>query len=420
MEKQAHNDMVIVYDIGVSNQLSAFNHYAQVAALCKQISIKEYLEPPENYLIRAKLKLNSSIGVKRKLYQEWSESLLNKLKEREKTRNLIKTLTEGILTEHNEAENLTKVDMFVPRELPDNWNEMVINNFSEAKAHETWVSSDQTKELKCASIIRQSFGRSFRAHITGKLGGVYESIPARKLMSVFVDDFMLKLSGDEVDRIKVRIKNFAGWSTVTSAADGVVNAYTSLDVAGVVVHDAERARAFIESVKNVFGEQAYAALIILPVRIGCAAAEDGTYAFTDYIKGINSVRTDLNYFGSRSQSLSAIKQNISQYGQNGGNGNASARNGQSQSTPTTGMVGTGSIISSHRSGMAGDAEREPKIGDSVSKWNKRNICGYHYPNYVERGQKPMGWHTNDECKRNKQLFTEKYKVWQDGLKSPEK
>ncbi len=174
MEKQAHNDMVIVYDIGVSNQLSAFNHYAQVAALCKQISIKEYLEPPENYLIRAKLKLNSSIGIKRKLYQEWSESLLNKLQEREKTRNLIKTLTEGILTEHNEAENLTKVDMFVPRELPANWNEMVVNNFSEAKAHEAWVSSDQSKELKCASIIRQSFGRSFRAHITGKLGGVYE------------------------------------------------------------------------------------------------------------------------------------------------------------------------------------------------------------------------------------------------------
>ncbi len=138
MDKQAHNESVIVYDIGVSNQLSAFNHYAQVAALCKQISIKEYLDPPENYLIRAKWKLNSGIGMKRKLYQEWSDSLLDKLKEKEKTRNLVKSLTENILMEDNEAENLTKVEMFVPRELPANWNEMVINNFSDAKAHEAW------------------------------------------------------------------------------------------------------------------------------------------------------------------------------------------------------------------------------------------------------------------------------------------
>jgi hypothetical protein len=321
---------------------------------------------------------------------------------------------------NSREEKLTKVDLFLPRELPPNWDDMVINNFSEAKAHEAWVSSDQAKELKCANLIRQSFGKSFRAHVTGKLGGVYESIAPRKLMSVFVDDFMLKISGDEVDKIKVKIKNFAGWNTVTSAADGVVNAYTTLDVAGVVVHDAERARSFIESVKNVFGEKAHDALIILPVRIGCTAKEDGTYSFTDYIKGINSVRTDLKYFGSRSQSLSSIKQGGNQDGQYGGYGIVNARNGQSQSTPTTGMVGTGSNISSHRSGMAADAEREPKIGDSVSKWNKRNICGYHYPNYMERGQKPMGWHTNEECKRNKQLFTEKYKLWQDSLKNPGK
>ncbi len=110
--------------------------------------------------------------------------------------------------EDNEEENLTKVDMFVPRELPANWSEMVINNFSEAKAHEAWVSSDQAKELKCANLIRQSFGKSFRAHVTGKLGGVYESIASRKLMSVFVEDFMLKLSGDEVDKIKIRIKKY--------------------------------------------------------------------------------------------------------------------------------------------------------------------------------------------------------------------
>ena len=70
MEKQSYNEMVTSYDIGVNNQHSSFNHYAQLAALCKQISIKDYLEPAENFLIRAKWNLNSNIGMKRKLYQE--------------------------------------------------------------------------------------------------------------------------------------------------------------------------------------------------------------------------------------------------------------------------------------------------------------------------------------------------------------
>ena len=73
-------------------------------------------------------------------------------------------------------------DRFIPRELPLNWDEMVISNFSEAKVHEIWVTNDQAKELKCAALIKQSFGPSFRAHVTGKISGICEAISPHKIV----------------------------------------------------------------------------------------------------------------------------------------------------------------------------------------------------------------------------------------------
>jgi len=381
--------------------------------------VKDFVEPAQNFIIRRARENahgKSVVGGKRKLMKSWSKELMGRVKdqiENQEIKEIIKEFTGEVLNEleENEDDDLIPFELFVPRKLPSDWEQMAVRNFSEAKAHENWYSSDQSKELKCAALIRQSFGPTFRAHVTGTLGGLYETLAPRDIVQVFVKDFVLRMSGDDIELIKNKIRTLDGYGTVTAAADGLVHMYTSLDVAGVVVHDAERARCFLDSVKTVFGDDAHAALMLLPLRINVQPTSEGTYAFTAYLAGVNSVRTDSKYFGVRQQSLNAIKQLQKQVSQLVDQQRGKGRFAGSANLGRPNLTGTAA-------GIVADPEKEPKIGDSMEKWSRHGICGFHWPNAwtVEVGKWVGARHTNLQCLRDKGVFTEKFKIMMDSIK----
>jgi len=419
MENHTKAEAINVYDIGGKNATSAFNHYVQIAAACKLITVKDFVEPAQNFIIRRARENahgKSVVGGKRKLMKSWAKELMGKVKdqiENQEIKEIIKELTGDVLNELEEEEDdgLIPFELFVPRKLPSDWEQMAVRNFSEAKAHENWYTSDQGKELKCAALIRQSFGPTFRAHVTGTLGGLYETLAPRDIVQVFVKDFVLRMSGDDIDLIKNKIRTLDGYGTVTAAADGLVHLYTSLDVAGVVVHDAERARCFLDSVKTVFGDDAHAALILLPLRNNVQPTSEGIYAFTAYLAGINSVRTDSKYFGARQQSLNAIKQLQKQVSQLVDQQSAKGRFAGSANLGRPNLTGTAA-------GIVPNPEKEPKLGDSIFKWIKAGTCAFHYPkaSYVEGEKCVVGRHTNEQCLRDKSIFNEKYRILMNSIK----
>jgi len=52
MENHTKAEAITVYDIGGENATSAFHHYVQIATACKLITVKDFVEPAQNFIIR--------------------------------------------------------------------------------------------------------------------------------------------------------------------------------------------------------------------------------------------------------------------------------------------------------------------------------------------------------------------------------
>jgi len=386
---------ISIYQGDGSDAKLAHEHYAQLAMATQTECGAHFIAPAEEVFAKnrrdegekekqeeALLKARDELlGI---FQQEEVGKVLGSNKRRKMCLDLVRDLMKKNIVDLRAAEvptSLFEVST-IAQELRGSLTEGNVGQYIAMQKIET---EERKRELRAATIIRESFGRHFREQVEGELNCMYATADIREVIRIFRATKLHRMDDSVKIRIKERIADLDGKRTVVQGVDAVVRLYKALEIAADHVGIAEKKAILLNSIGRVIGERSREVTSQLPLRYTMKTEPDGDYSYGNIVAAVNKCRnTEYIFPGQDTSSQVAF----------------AAKTGQPDNrTPIPGDPTSGksrNIV----------PEFEPQITDNIRKWDKGAICGYHYrlKNYPTE---PKGAHTNAQCKRDKSLYFEK-------------